>query len=54
MAEQDTLTELRRRGHEAGIQGSSKMSEDQLREALSKVDRGEDPIQAKREAKGWQ
>jgi len=52
MATEETLHELRRRGHEAGIEGSLKMTEDQLREALRKVDRGENPQAAKREAKG--
>ena len=51
MADRETLHELRQKGHEAGIEGSSKMDENQLREALAKVGKGENPDQAKREAK---
>jgi hypothetical protein len=50
---EDTLRELRQRAHEAGIRGNSKMDEQQLREALRRVDQGEDAIEAKREARGW-
>jgi hypothetical protein len=50
---EDTLHELRRQAHEAGIRGNSKMDERQLREALDRVRRGGDPIEAKREAHGW-
>ena len=49
----ETLQELRRRAHEAGIRGNSKMDEQQLREALKKVEKGANPIEAKREARGW-
>jgi hypothetical protein len=49
----ETLEELRRRAHEAGIRGNSKMDEQQLRDALRRVEKGEDPIEAKREARGW-
>lgn len=54
MAGRDELHDLRRRAHEAGIQGSSKMREDELRQALEKVSKGAEPVTAKREAKGWQ
>lgn len=54
MADREQLHELRQRAHDAGIEGSSKMSEDQLRKALQKVSKGTDPMTAKREAKGWQ
>lgn len=53
MAGRDELHDLRQRAHEAGIQGSSKMSEDELRQALEKVGKGAEPMTAKREAKGW-
>jgi hypothetical protein len=49
--EREELHELRERGHEAGIEGSSKMSEAQLREALAKLGKGESPQEAKDEAK---
>jgi hypothetical protein len=47
----ETLHELRRQAHEAGIEGNSKMTEQQLREALRRVDQGAEPAEAKREAK---
>ncbi|GAA3780672.1 hypothetical protein GCM10022225_81300 [Plantactinospora mayteni] len=53
MAGRDELHDLRQRAHEAGIQGSSKMSEQQLREALKKMGKGAEPMIAKREAKGY-
>lgn len=52
MADREQLHELRRRAHDAGIEGNSKMTEDQLRRALAMVGRGADPQAAKREAKG--
>jgi hypothetical protein len=51
---EDTLRELRQRAHNPGIQGNSKMDEQQLREALRRVEQGQDPIEAKREARGWE
>jgi hypothetical protein len=54
MAGRDELHDMRQRAHEAGIQGSSKMSEEELRQALKKVDKGVEPVMAKRESKGWQ
>ena len=48
---EETLRQLRQRAHEAGIEGSSKMDELQLREALRRVEQGEGPIAAKREAR---
>lgn len=53
MADREKLYDLRRKGHEAGIEGSSKMTADQLREALKKVGGGESPVAAKRESKGY-
>jgi len=47
----ETLHDLRQRAHEAGIEGNSKMDEQQLREALRRVEQGTDPTEAKREAK---
>jgi hypothetical protein len=52
MAGREELHDLRQRAHEVGIQGSSKMSEDELREALKKTGKGADPMMAKLEAKG--
>ncbi|WP_158228340.1 hypothetical protein [Pseudonocardia sp. MH-G8] len=52
MSDED-LRELRQRAHDAGIRGNSKMDEQQLREALRRVEHGEDPIEAKRDAHGW-
>ncbi|QYN39082.1 hypothetical protein K1T35_18905 [Pseudonocardia sp. DSM 110487] len=54
MADDKELRDLRQQAHEAGIRGNSKMDEEQLREALRKVDKGEDPIKAKREAHDWE
>jgi hypothetical protein len=54
MTDREELHDLRRRAHEAGIEGNSKMTEAQLREALKKVGKGAEPMQAKREAKGYQ
>lgn len=51
--DRDELHQMRQRAHEAGIQGSSKMDEKQLREALRKVGKGSEPMVAKREAKGY-
>lgn len=51
MADRDQLHQLRQQAHNAGIQGNSKMTEGQLREALKKTSRGGQPQQAKREAK---
>ena len=48
----EELYTLRRKGHEAGIPGSSKMTAEQLQKALQKVSKGQDPLKAKQEAKG--
>ncbi len=45
------LHEMRQRAHEMGIEGSSKMDMNQLRDALKKVNKGEEPMMAKQEAK---
>ena len=47
----DELRDLRQRAHDAGIQGNSKMDEQQLREALREVEGGAAPGEAKRDAK---
>jgi len=52
MADREELYTLRRKGHEAGIPGSSKMTAEQLQKALQKVSKGQDPLKAKQEAKG--
>jgi hypothetical protein len=46
------IHEMRQRAHEMGIEGSSRMTEDQLRAAMKMVSKGSDPMMAKREAKG--
>ncbi|WP_431977203.1 hypothetical protein [Micromonospora haikouensis] len=51
MADREQLHDLRQKAHDAGIEGNSKMTEDQLREALRRVGKGEQPQMAKREAK---
>ncbi|WP_255421227.1 hypothetical protein [Micromonospora sp. CV4] len=43
---------MRQQAHNAGIEGNSKMTEDQLRQALRKVGKGTEPQMAKRQAKG--
>jgi hypothetical protein len=52
MADREELQELRQQAHDAGIQGNSKMTEEELRTALRKVSEGDSPGQAKQEAKG--
>ncbi|GLY22730.1 hypothetical protein [Micromonospora sp. NBRC 101691] len=52
MADREQIHDLRRQAHQAGIEGNSKMTESQLREALRKVSRGAEPQMAKREARG--
>lgn len=52
MADREELHNLRRRAHEAGIEGNSKMTEEELHQALKKVGKGADPVTAKREVKG--
>ncbi|MGW3601940.1 hypothetical protein [Micromonospora sp. NPDC005161] len=51
MADRDKLHDLRQQAHNAGIEGNSKMTEDQLRQALRKVGKGAEPQMAKRQAK---
>ncbi|MCM0678642.1 hypothetical protein NCC78_28805 [Micromonospora phytophila] len=51
MADREKLHDLRQQAHNAGIEGNSKMTEDQLRQALRKVGKGAEPQLAKREAK---
>ncbi|XTZ17336.1 hypothetical protein ACQSSU_08230 [Micromonospora echinospora] len=52
MADREQIHDLRRQAHEAGIEGNSKMTEDQLRQALRKVGRGAEPQMAKHQARG--
>jgi hypothetical protein len=47
----EQLHELRQKAHNAGIEGNSKMSADQLRNALNKMSKGAKPQQAKQEAR---
>lgn len=51
MADRNELHDLRQRAHEAGIEGNSKMTEGQLREALKKVGKGMDPEAAKQQVR---
>ena len=51
MAGRDELHDLRQRAHEAGIEGSSRMTVEQLRKALQKVGKGIEPMMAKRQAR---
>jgi hypothetical protein len=49
----EDIHQLRQRAHDMGIEGNSKMNEQQLKQALNKVSKGEDPMTAKQEARGW-
>ncbi|MFC0864320.1 hypothetical protein ACFHYQ_18665 [Sphaerimonospora cavernae] len=51
MVEDKELHDLRRRAHEAGIEGNSKMTAEELRKALGEVEKGKDPQEAKAHAK---
>ncbi|GGR93093.1 hypothetical protein GCM10010169_41860 [Micromonospora fulviviridis] len=51
MGDRDRLHELRQQAHSAGIEGNSKMTEEQLRDALRRVGKGEQPQMAKQHAK---
>ncbi|MET8911865.1 hypothetical protein [Micromonospora sp. NPDC004551] len=51
MGDRNQLHELRQQAHNAGIEGNSKMSEKQLRDALRRVGKGERPEMAKQEAR---
>ncbi|MFE9192944.1 hypothetical protein ACFYL6_25420 [Micromonospora sp. NPDC007208] len=50
MGDRERLHDLRQQAHDAKIEGNSKMTEEQLRDALRKVGRGEQPQMAKRQA----
>jgi hypothetical protein len=45
------LQDMRRMAHQMGIEGSSKMSMEQLNSAMKMVKKGADPMMAKQEAK---
>ncbi|WP_446215277.1 hypothetical protein [Micromonospora sp. IBHARD004] len=51
MSGREKLHDLRQQAHNAGIEGNSKMTEGQLRQALNKVGKGMDPMAAKQQAK---
>jgi len=51
MGDREKLHDLRQQAHDAGIEGNSKMTEDQLRDALRRVGKGTEPQMAKREAR---
>ena len=47
----DDLRDMRNMAHQMGIDGSSKMSMDQLNNAMKMVKKGSDPMMAKQDAK---
>jgi hypothetical protein len=47
----EELHELRRRAHEAGIEGNSKMTVEELKTALAEVEKGRSPQEARAMAK---
>jgi hypothetical protein len=51
MSEDERKHDVRQQAHEAGIEGASKLSTQDAQEALSKVQQGEDPQQAKEESR---
>jgi hypothetical protein len=51
MAEDQRKHDAREQAHEAGIEGASKMTTSDAKEAVQKVRHGEDPQEAKSEAK---
>ncbi|MFG2053233.1 hypothetical protein ACGFI9_04295 [Micromonospora sp. NPDC048930] len=51
MGNREQLHDLRQKAHNAGIEGNSKMTEEQLRDALQRVGKGERPEMAKQQAK---
>ncbi|WP_406070919.1 hypothetical protein [Micromonospora sp. NBC_01638] len=51
MDDRERLHELRQQAHDAGIEGNSKMTEQQLRDALRMVGKGKQPQMSKHNAK---
>jgi hypothetical protein len=51
MAEDAAKHEAREQAHEAGVEGASKMTTQDAREAVREVQQGADPQQAKEDAK---
>ncbi|MGQ5264740.1 hypothetical protein ACTWLT_28715 [Micromonospora sp. ZYX-F-536] len=51
MGDREQLHDLRQQAHDAGIEGNSKMTEQQLRDALRRVGKGEKPQMAKNQAR---
>lgn len=49
----DELHDLRRRAHEAGIEGNSKMTIEELKSALKAVGKGKSPQEARAKAKQY-
>jgi hypothetical protein len=47
----DDLRDMRHQAHRMGIDGSSKMSMQQLNNAMKMVNKGADPMMAKQQAK---
>jgi hypothetical protein len=45
------LRDMRRQAHQMGIDGSSKMSAQQINSAIKMVNKGTDPMMAKQQAK---
>ncbi len=54
MSEEQEPHDPHRQGHEAGVEGSSKMTAEQLREALARVGKAKDTQSAKAEAESDQ
>ncbi|SCE93544.1 hypothetical protein GA0070214_103409 [Micromonospora chaiyaphumensis] len=52
MEDGDRLEELRQQAHAMGIKANARMSEEELRAAVAKVNKGEQPQRPKRQAKG--
>ncbi|MGK5738052.1 hypothetical protein [Micromonospora sp. URMC 103] len=51
MTGREQLHDLRQRAHNAGIEGNSKMTESQLKDALKRAEKGMSPQAAKQQAK---
>ncbi|MGA3489264.1 hypothetical protein ACK8GG_14770 [Micromonosporaceae bacterium DT55] len=51
MGDRNQLHDLRNQAHKAGVEGSSKMSESQLKRAMRDMDKGMKPMMAKQDAR---
>ena len=52
MTGREQLHEMRQQAHKMGIEGNSKMTESQLKDAMKMADKGMKPQEAKQKAKG--